>query len=113
MDEGELEMAKQCFLHAATLEPAWAEAWNRLATVDYLLGNYNYSLKEIDKTLELQPRHFGALSGKGLVYLKLQRFQNAIDAFQDAQEVCPASDSMKQNIDYAQALKEEAMSMRL
>eukprot|EP00435_Cladocopium_sp_Y103_P054403 s1447_g17.t1 len=65
MDEGDLELAKQCFLHAATLEPSWAEAWNRLATVDYLLGNYNYSLKEIDKTLELQPRHFGALSGKG------------------------------------------------
>eukprot|EP00913_Durusdinium_trenchii_P010373 g9726.t1 len=83
------------FLHAATLEPAWAEAWNRLATVDYLLGNYNYSLKEIDKTLELQPRHFGALSGKGLVYLKLQRFQNAIDAFQDAQEVCPARNNLR------------------
>lgn len=111
MDEGDLELAKQCFLHAATLEPSWAEAWNRLATVDYLLGNYNYSLKEIDKTLELQPRHFGALSGKGLVYLKLERFQNAIEAFQDAQEVVPTSESLKHNIEYTEALQKEAAMM--
>ena len=43
----------------------------------------------------------------GLVYLKLERFQKATEAFEDAQEVVPASDSMKRNIEYADAMHKE------
>ncbi|CAE7832539.1 unnamed protein product [Symbiodinium necroappetens] len=83
--EGDLDEAKKRFLHAAILEPGWAEAWNRLATVNYLLGFYDESLAEIDKTLEIVPRHFGALSGRGLVMLKLERYREAVEAFEDTQ----------------------------
>ncbi|CAJ1355427.1 unnamed protein product [Effrenium voratum] len=103
MDAADFSEARDRFLQAARLEPSWAEAWNRLATVDYLLGNYEDSLAEIDQTLELLPRHFGALSGRGLVFLKLERYREAVDAFQDAQELVPASEALQLNVDHAQA----------
>jgi len=48
--------------------PDYAEAWNQLATLHYVLGDYETSLAEIDKVLALEPRHFGALSGRALIY---------------------------------------------
>lgn len=48
--------------------PDYAEAWNQLATLHYVMGDYDSSLAEIDKVLALEPRHFGALSGRALIY---------------------------------------------
>ena len=47
--------------------PDYAEAWNRRATLHYILGNYQESIDDIERVLSLEPRHFGALSGLGLV----------------------------------------------
>jgi len=49
--------------------PDYAEGWNQRATMYYVLGNFEASLADIDKVLELEPRHFGALSGRVLIYL--------------------------------------------
>ena len=54
------------------LDPNWAEAWNKRATVLYLMGKYQLSQNDIDKVLSLEKRHFGALSGQGLVQLSLK-----------------------------------------
>ena len=54
--------------------PDWAEAWNKRATVLYLMGRYQESFNDIDKVLKLEKRHFGALSGQGLVLLKLENY---------------------------------------
>ena len=48
--------------------PSYAEAWNQRATIYYLLGNYEKSLADIDKVLEFEPRHFGALVGRAVIY---------------------------------------------
>jgi tetratricopeptide (TPR) repeat protein len=48
--------------------PGYAEAWNQRATVHYLLRDFDRSLTDIDKVLELEPRHFGALAGRAVIY---------------------------------------------
>mmetsp|Transcript_122186 Transcript_122186/g.380424 ORF Transcript_122186/g.380424 Transcript_122186/m.380424 type:complete len:251 (+) Transcript_122186:35-787(+) len=59
-------------------DPGWAEAWNRRATHRYLLGDYEGSLADISETLAREPRHFGAVSGRGLVLAKLGRREEAL-----------------------------------
>ena len=64
------------------MEPDFAEGWNKRATLLYYLGDYSGSLTDIDKTLALEPRHFGAYSGRGLVFMKLERYDLARQAFE-------------------------------
>jgi len=49
--------------------PDYAEAWNQRATVNYLLSDFDAALADIDRVLEFEPRHFGALSGRAMIYL--------------------------------------------
>ena len=48
--------------------PTYAEAWNQLATIHFMLNDYEASLADIDKVLQFEPRHFGALVGRALIY---------------------------------------------
>jgi len=75
------------------LDPLWAEAWNKRATVFYLSGNFEKSQKDIDKVLELEKRHFGALAGQGLVNIQLKNYDKAIDSYKRAQEIYPSMKS--------------------
>ncbi len=79
--------------------PDYAEAWNKRATLYYLLGNMEESIADIERTLELEPRHFGALSGLGLVYIQRKQFTKAKQAFEDLIKVHPNSPNAKQNLE--------------
>jgi tetratricopeptide (TPR) repeat protein len=70
-------------------QPDFAEAWNRRATIHYLLGNYQDSLADIEQTLQLEPRHFGALSGIGLIMQQLGENEKALHAFEQVLEISP------------------------
>mmetsp|Transcript_39313 Transcript_39313/g.122342 ORF Transcript_39313/g.122342 Transcript_39313/m.122342 type:complete len:184 (-) Transcript_39313:128-679(-) len=107
MDQGDLQGAERSFMLAARLDPHYSEAWNRLATVHWLMGDLERSLIECDAVLELEPRHFGALSGRGLVLLDLGRWGEAAEAFREAQEVCPSSQNLQQDVAFAEALQRE------
>jgi tetratricopeptide (TPR) repeat protein len=71
------------------IAPDYAEGWNKRATVLYLLGDFVESLHDIDRTLKLEPRHFGALSGRGLVYVELRDETRALESFEAALDIHP------------------------
>ena len=89
--------ALRTFDQMVKLAPDFAEAWNKRATVHYLLGNYRESLADIEKTLALAPRHFGALSGRGLVYIALEEEEKALQSFEQALAVHPNMEGARQN----------------
>ena len=69
--------------------PDFAEAWNKRATVHYLMGNFDASVADIRRTLALEPRHFGALSGRGLVFIEMDEEELALDSFDAALAIHP------------------------
>lgn len=64
--------------------PSWAEAWNKRATVLYLTGEHDRSLADIERVLALEPRHFGALAGIGLIRMARGEFREALAAYRRA-----------------------------
>ena len=78
--------------------PDFSEGWNKRATLFYLVGNTDASIKDIKRTLELEPRHFGALSGLGLVYLQQGKLALAEEAFLQLITVHPNSPSAQDNL---------------
>ena len=87
--------AREIFTEVIKLDENWAEAWNKRATVLYMLGEFQKSQDDIDKVLELEPRHFGALAGQGLVIIQLKNYEKAIRSYEQAQEIYPAMRSPK------------------
>lgn len=69
--------------------PQWAEGWNKRATVLFLLGEYERSLADIDRVLALEPRHFGALAGIGLIRMQQGESRQALAAFRRALAINP------------------------
>jgi tetratricopeptide (TPR) repeat protein len=69
--------------------PDWAEGWNKRATVLYVLDDYDRSLADIDKVLALEPRHFGALAGRGLIHIAKENYRAALDDYRRARAVNP------------------------
>ena len=91
----ELNKAYELFTKIIATEPDWSEAWNKRATVLYLMNQYQSSLDDIKITLTLEPRHFGALSGQALNYIELKQYEKAIKSYEDAQKIYPLLDSAK------------------
>ena len=89
MRRGEHRAALKAFDRVVAIAPDFAEGWNKRATVHYLVGNLDQSLDDIATTLNLEPRHFGALSGRGLVYFKLDDLERALVSFEAALAVSP------------------------
>ena len=98
MSSGELRKAYMLFTKIIATEPDWPEAWNKRATVLYLMNKYESSLDDIKITLSLEPRHFGALSGQALNYIELKQYEKAIQSYKAAQKIYPAIDSAKKMI---------------
>ena len=87
------EDAIEIFSQVIKLDPSWAEAWNKRATPLYLIGEFQKSQNDINKVLELEKRHFGALAGQGLVNIELKNYEKAILSYQKAKEIYPTMKS--------------------
>jgi len=84
MEIGNLPAALSTFDQLVAVAPDYAEAWNKRATVHYLMGNMEASIADVAHTLNLEPRHFGALSGLGLIYVAIGNDKAALKAFEKA-----------------------------
>ena len=83
--------------------PGFAEGWNQRAIASFLTQDYRGSLEDIEKTLGLEPRHFGALSGRGQCYIHLDRPALAIEAFEAALAIHPWLPNIRQQIETLKA----------
>lgn len=97
MSNDDYDTAMRDFNEVVKRAPNFAEGWNKRATLYFLMGNYMASLSDIDKTLALEPRHFGALAGLGLINLQMDRDQAALDAFQRVLKIDPMNAAARTN----------------
>jgi len=95
MARDELNRAYEIFSQIILVDPSWSEAWNKRATVLYLLGRYQQSQKDIDEVLKLEKRHFGALSGQGLVQTELKNYEKAINSYKEVLKIYPSMQAPK------------------
>ena len=86
---GNLPMAISLLDQMVVEYPTYAEAWNRRATFYYMLGDFEHSLADIDKVLQFEPRHFGALSGRVMIYLQQGKRALALKDMATAKEIHP------------------------
>ena len=86
---GNLPMAMMLVGKIIAQYPTYAEGWNQRATMEYQLHDFDDSLADIDKVLAIEPRHFGALSGRVLVYLAQDNRSEALKAMIKALAVDP------------------------
>ncbi len=89
--------------------PGFAEAWNKRATVLYLVGRLQESAKDVEQALNLEPRHFGALSGKGMILMALKDWSGAIEAFELGLKVHPHMSSAQSHLQFLKKKQKEEM----
>jgi len=75
--------------------PQFTEAWNKRATVYFMIGDYDRSLTDIERVLDMEPRHFGALAGQGLIYHEQGKPEAAIRALKRALAINPRLDAAR------------------
>lgn len=89
MSTGRIDESIRHFTDVVEHAPGFAEGWNKRATAHYLNDELVKSMRDIQKTLELEPRHFGAISGMGLIFLKRGDERGALDAFEEVLKIYP------------------------
>jgi len=92
MGDSDGETALAAFNEIISRAPDYAEGWNKRATLFFLAAEHELAISDIKRTLALEPRHFGAYSGLGLIYMALGDERKALDAFEKALEIHPHMD---------------------
>jgi len=104
MQHGLFDAAIDTFSEIIRRRPAFAEGWNKRATAYYLIGEYRKSAADCDEVLKLNPTHFGALSGYGMIWLRLDEPARALERFEQALAVNPNLDSVRETVDELRAM---------
>jgi len=99
MTERRGEAAVETFTRIIERRPEFAEGWNKRATVLYLLGEYRRSLADCDEVMKRNPHHFGALSGYGMIHLKLGDPARALAYFERALAVNPNLSQVEESVE--------------
>lgn len=106
IDDTDFGLAHELLDTVVTLAPDYAEGWNRRATLYYLIDEFQLSIADISRVLALEPRHFGALSGLGLILSEIGEDKQALEAYRRALDIHPflsgarrAADELAPDID--------------
>jgi tetratricopeptide (TPR) repeat protein len=99
MSEDDQDLALDDFNTVVKYDKSFAEGWNKRATVEFVMGDYPASIADIERTLALEPRHFGALSGLGQIYLAMNRKELALKAFRAALAINPHLTGVRHTIE--------------
>jgi len=98
MNEKKYAVALDLLDQVTTLKPDYAEGWNQRATLHYFMQSYGKSLRDVERVLALEPRHFGALSGMGLIFQAFDQKKKALAAWYKVLEVYPAMTSAQKAV---------------
>jgi tetratricopeptide (TPR) repeat protein len=91
--------ALESFNELVAAQPEFAEGWNKRATLYYLMNDYERSVLDIQQALRLEPRHFGALSGLGLIFMAVGKPESAIRSFEAGLAIHPYLTGARQHIE--------------
>ncbi len=97
-DDKEYDLAIRMLSSIIEIKPEFTEAWNRRATVYFLKKDYVNSMADIGKVLAREPRHFGALSGLGLIMQDVGDDKHALEAYRKALEIYPRLKGMEEKV---------------
>jgi len=95
LEQQDLPLAIELLDRVIALQPDWAEAWNQRATVFFLMDDYRRSMVDIAETLKREPRHYGAISGMGLIFLHKGDKKHAFEAFEKVLAIYPQLETAK------------------
>jgi tetratricopeptide (TPR) repeat protein len=104
MQQQELASAVATFTRLIEVAPQLSEAWNKRATVHWLMGNFKASIADICETVKREPRHFGAYSGLGMIRAEMNEPARAVAAFQLAKKYNPHIVGLDAEIERQKAL---------
>ena len=109
MQYGDYYYALKVFNNIIINDPQWSEAWNKRATIYFLMDEFKNSLDDIDKVLNIEPRHFGALSGQARIFIKLQKYEKAIMSIKRVLEFYPSFKISELIPEIERLIKEESI----
>jgi tetratricopeptide (TPR) repeat protein len=107
MNRGDGPAAVETFSKVIQRKPDFAEAWNKRATVYFVMGEHEKSLRDCDEVMKRNPVHFGALAGYGQLYLQLDQPERALEYFRRALRVNPNLGAVRQIIPQLEQLLTE------
>jgi tetratricopeptide (TPR) repeat protein len=107
MQSARLDESIATFSEIIRRKPAFAEGWNKRATAYFLAGDYRRSLADCDQVIKRNPYHFGALSGYGQIYTRLEQYEKAIAWWRRALVVNPNMEGVEENIENVEQLLQE------
>ncbi len=98
MSAGAFRQSINLFAGIIETAPDYAEAWNKRATAYYLAGKFDESVRDIQKTLALEPRHFGAMAGMGMIYVAIGKPQAALSVWEKALVIHPHMTGLRAHV---------------
>lgn len=96
----EYDEAITYFTEVTEIKPGFAEAWNKRATLFFMMGDFESAFEDIEKTLVLESRHFGALSGLAAIYLAEGNDSKALKTYERIARIAPAEPHVQEQIQY-------------